>query len=184
VNRRGFLKGILATGVAPYVVTTAGVLMPVSDLWKPRGTWLWLLAADEQWNYFKIPTDLDSPVVFHEYTRILGAEAKVPGIGVLPVEARVSEGGVVAYIGGSRCQESEIQTTTCTVNKTSVYLYSTHTYTPSFTLPDEYGSRPLTPRVSVPFTPLRRRLRCRPPRPLRYAGPSKASCCTRCPPRL
>jgi hypothetical protein len=87
VNRRGFLKGILATGVAPYVVTTAGVLMPVSDLWKPRGTWLWLLAADEQWNYFKIPTDLDSPVVFHEYTRILGAEAKVPGIGVLPVEA-------------------------------------------------------------------------------------------------
>jgi hypothetical protein len=29
VNRRGFLKSILAAGVAPYVVTTAGVLMPV-----------------------------------------------------------------------------------------------------------------------------------------------------------
>ena len=29
MDRRGFLKSILATGVAPYVVTTAGVLMPV-----------------------------------------------------------------------------------------------------------------------------------------------------------
>lgn len=29
VDRRGFLKAILASGVAPYVVTTAGVLMPV-----------------------------------------------------------------------------------------------------------------------------------------------------------
>lgn len=29
MNRRSFLKGILAAGVAPYVVTSAGVLMPV-----------------------------------------------------------------------------------------------------------------------------------------------------------
>ena len=30
MNRRGFLQGILAAGVAPFVVTTAGVLMPVT----------------------------------------------------------------------------------------------------------------------------------------------------------
>ena len=29
MNRRGFLASILSAGVAPYVVTTAGVLMPV-----------------------------------------------------------------------------------------------------------------------------------------------------------
>lgn len=34
-TRRGFLKGILAAGVAPYVCTTTGVLMPVRDFWKP-----------------------------------------------------------------------------------------------------------------------------------------------------
>lgn len=32
MNRRGLLKAILAAGVAPYVVTTAGVLMPVRSL--------------------------------------------------------------------------------------------------------------------------------------------------------
>jgi hypothetical protein len=29
MDRRGFMKAILAAGVAPYVVTTSGVLMPV-----------------------------------------------------------------------------------------------------------------------------------------------------------
>lgn len=29
MNRRGFLQAILASATAPYVVTTAGVLMPV-----------------------------------------------------------------------------------------------------------------------------------------------------------
>ena len=29
MDRRGFLKNILVCGIAPYVVTTAGVLMPV-----------------------------------------------------------------------------------------------------------------------------------------------------------
>lgn len=29
MDRRGFLKGILAACVAPYVVTTSGVLMPI-----------------------------------------------------------------------------------------------------------------------------------------------------------
>lgn len=32
MNRRGFLKGILAAGAAPYVVTTAGLLMPVRQI--------------------------------------------------------------------------------------------------------------------------------------------------------
>ena len=35
MNRRGFLRSILAAGVAPYVVTTAGVLMPVHALYVP-----------------------------------------------------------------------------------------------------------------------------------------------------
>jgi hypothetical protein len=32
MNRRGFLKSILAAGIAPYVVTTAGVLMPIRQI--------------------------------------------------------------------------------------------------------------------------------------------------------
>lgn len=32
MNRRGFLKSILAAGVAPYVVTASGVLMPVKKV--------------------------------------------------------------------------------------------------------------------------------------------------------
>lgn len=35
MNRRGFLKGMLAAGVAPYVVTTSGVLMPVRKIITP-----------------------------------------------------------------------------------------------------------------------------------------------------
>lgn len=35
MNRRSFIQGILSAGVAPYVVTTAGVLMPVRKLWTP-----------------------------------------------------------------------------------------------------------------------------------------------------
>ena len=32
MNRRSFIQSILAAGVAPYVVTTAGVLMPVRQI--------------------------------------------------------------------------------------------------------------------------------------------------------
>lgn len=32
MNRRGFLKTILASGIAPYVVTSSGVLMPCRAL--------------------------------------------------------------------------------------------------------------------------------------------------------
>lgn len=40
MNRRSFLRSILAAGIAPYVVTSAGVLMPVRqrivvpDIWR------------------------------------------------------------------------------------------------------------------------------------------------------
>ena len=36
MNRRGFLQGILAAGIAPFVVTTAGVLMPVRKIITPQ----------------------------------------------------------------------------------------------------------------------------------------------------
>ena len=35
MNRRGFLQGILSAGVAPYVCTAAGVLMPVKKIVDP-----------------------------------------------------------------------------------------------------------------------------------------------------
>jgi hypothetical protein len=35
MNRRGFLQAILAAGVAPAVITTPGILMPVKQLWIP-----------------------------------------------------------------------------------------------------------------------------------------------------
>lgn len=35
MNRRGFLQSILAAGIAPYVATTAGVLMPVRQIATP-----------------------------------------------------------------------------------------------------------------------------------------------------
>lgn len=42
VDRRNFMKGILAAGVAPYVITTPGLLMPVRQIWMPpKFPWLW-----------------------------------------------------------------------------------------------------------------------------------------------
>lgn len=35
MNRRGFLQSMLALGVAPYVITNAGVLMPVRKIATP-----------------------------------------------------------------------------------------------------------------------------------------------------
>lgn len=40
MNRRSFMKGILAACAAPYVVTSAGVLMPVRALAVPATTTL------------------------------------------------------------------------------------------------------------------------------------------------
>lgn len=40
MNRRSFLQACLASATAPYVVTTAGVLMPVKSLWTPPA-WPW-----------------------------------------------------------------------------------------------------------------------------------------------
>lgn len=36
MNRRSFMQSILAAAMAPYVQTTAGVLMPVRYFWKPE----------------------------------------------------------------------------------------------------------------------------------------------------
>ena len=36
MDRRGFMKSILATGVAPYVITTSGLLMPVKKILTPE----------------------------------------------------------------------------------------------------------------------------------------------------
>lgn len=38
MNRRSFMKAILAAGVAPYVVTSAGVFMPVRGLIIPQSS--------------------------------------------------------------------------------------------------------------------------------------------------
>lgn len=38
MNRRSFMKGMLAACAAPYVVTSAGVLMPVRALAAPAAT--------------------------------------------------------------------------------------------------------------------------------------------------
>ena len=48
MNRRGFLQAILAAGVAPWVITKAGVLMPVRAIWKPLNP-LRLIKADASW---------------------------------------------------------------------------------------------------------------------------------------
>lgn len=37
MNRRGFLRGILAAGAAPWVCTKAGILMPVRQVAQPDG---------------------------------------------------------------------------------------------------------------------------------------------------
>jgi hypothetical protein len=56
MNRRGFLKSMLAAGVAPYVVTSAGVLMPVRKIltatapeiaFTPSGTGATAMTAQE-----------------------------------------------------------------------------------------------------------------------------------------
>ena len=44
MNRRGFLQAILAAGVAPWVITKAGVLMPVRQIWQPLNRSLFVSA--------------------------------------------------------------------------------------------------------------------------------------------
>lgn len=53
MNRRGFLKGILAAGVAPYVITTPGLLMPVRGI---------LVPAKE----IILSTDIEAAVAYNE----------------------------------------------------------------------------------------------------------------------
>jgi hypothetical protein len=88
VKRRGFLKSILAAGCAPFVVTTAGVLMPVRDLWKPSFAWLWLITRNEFGLEQRIATDLDKAVWFSGLNVIERVEAHVPGIGLVEVKTK------------------------------------------------------------------------------------------------
>ena len=52
-TRRAFLKSILAAGVAPYVITAAGVLMPVRQIISPAtfpdgvSGWIRLIRHDD-----------------------------------------------------------------------------------------------------------------------------------------
>jgi hypothetical protein len=97
MKRRGFLKGILATGCAPFVITDATALMSVRDIWKPTFAWLWLITVDE-FGTHRVPTDLDKKVVFDLDTNIVRVEAHVPGIGLMPVNAK--DGYFWSPVGG------------------------------------------------------------------------------------
>jgi len=58
MNRRGFLQGILAFGIAPFIVTTGGVLMPVR-----RISSLFLQAPQTGPNYsFEVIYELDKKI--------------------------------------------------------------------------------------------------------------------------
>lgn len=48
MNRRGFLQTCLASSIAPYVITTAGVLMPVRKIWTAESAGV-SLVADIDW---------------------------------------------------------------------------------------------------------------------------------------
>ena len=66
MNRRNFLQGCLASATAPYVITTAGLLMPVKTLALPKLSIRWIpvdraLASWEVgWDfvYNKVPNEL------------------------------------------------------------------------------------------------------------------------------
>ncbi len=46
MNRRGFLKGILAAGAAPWVCTAGGILMPVKVLAVPDSIFRYIRPLD------------------------------------------------------------------------------------------------------------------------------------------
>lgn len=70
MNRRGFLKSILAAGVAPYVVTASGVLMPIKQIARiepipfdpsAEETARWLRACEQE-----IMKIVNPPLVLHD----------------------------------------------------------------------------------------------------------------------
>jgi len=60
MNRRGFLSGILATGMAPAVVGSS-ILMPLGKVWVPdlsmNATELWWMQHDPMWQFDRIVVD-------------------------------------------------------------------------------------------------------------------------------
>lgn len=63
MDRRGFLKGILAAGVAPYVITTPGLLMPVRGILVPsfhktQGSVRWVSIVERMDEFVKLTKPL------------------------------------------------------------------------------------------------------------------------------
>jgi hypothetical protein len=81
VNRRGLLRGILATGVAPFVCTTSGILMPGKAIMYPWGN----VNAGEvlawQEEFVGFPDDLAFRLNLHRFGRELArTTAFNPGV--------------------------------------------------------------------------------------------------------
>lgn len=55
MNRRGFMQAILAAGVAPYVSSMAGVLMPGKGIVVPKTGGAWFFPDDYDWKDFGMP---------------------------------------------------------------------------------------------------------------------------------
>ena len=97
MNRRGFLQAILAAGVAPWVITKAGVLMPVRKVIVPPPV-IWHSnqlseAAAEQWEralFQPIPTSGKSWLMVQEALRRARAqpESKIAIISGYPEPMR------------------------------------------------------------------------------------------------
>ena len=70
MNRRGFLSSILASGIAPYVITASGVLMPVRKII----TLQWPDLEDYEEGYFTPSLEMSGKAIFYNavtrYTKI------------------------------------------------------------------------------------------------------------------
>ena len=115
MNRRGFLGAILATGVAPYVVTAAGVLMPVRALWTPD---FWIKGADRAFNSLQAALDATVPgdvVCMRDGLTISGGTINFPAHDVA-----VHSDGMVTMSG---CELIRKQGTLLTVGEPNTTLY-------------------------------------------------------------
>jgi hypothetical protein len=84
MNRRGFLKSCLAAGTSAYVITTAGILMPVRTLASERAN-MWALAYVDGLHR-RIPMRENVAWEAQGITRIYGVEREFPGLGVMRVK--------------------------------------------------------------------------------------------------
>lgn len=90
MNRRTFIGSILATGVAPYIVTTSGLLMPIKALAVPtvRGFEYLRLDPNEdgtilrQWSPDGINWHLQEPLDAKTLAIRIGENARLVGGGI------------------------------------------------------------------------------------------------------